>query len=325
MRKLVFTLAVAILAWAAVVVPLPLLALQPAPAQPVGEVVELEAGGGTVPEALLFTAVHVRPQTAAGAVEVWLDEHRELTFTPAVIPPGVEPEQFVELQERMFAESVRIAAAVGMQAAGADVTISGSGARVAATVPDTPAHGVLEEGDVITAVGDRDIELASELAAHLSAQEPGDRVELTVRRDGDRVTEMLVLTALPDDAGPGIGVLAATVDLRIETPIDVQPRADVRVGGPSAGLLIALGVYDASTEDDLVRGRTIAGTGTMDTSGNVGPVSGIPQKVRAAELAGAEIFLVAAAQAEEARDAAPAGLEVVPVADLDEAIAALER
>lgn len=325
MRKLVFAVAVLILVWAAVVVPLPLLAIQPAPAHPVADIVELRADAGSVPEALLFTAVLVQPQTAAGSVEVWLDEHRELTFTPTVIPPGVEPEDFLELQTRMFEESVRIAAAVGMRAGGADVTISGDGARVAATVPGTSADGVLEQGDVIEAVGDRDVQLASELAAILSAQDPGDQVELTVRRGEEQRTETLLLTELPDGAGPGIGVLASTVDLVIETPVDVRPSAGARVGGPSAGLMIALGVYDATTDADLVRGRTITGTGTIDTSGNVGPVSGVPQKVRAAELAGAEVFLVATDQVDEARDVAPPGLEVVGVADIEEAVAALER
>lgn len=324
MRKLLFAAAIGILAVAIVIVPLPLLAIQPAPAQPVADVLDVSAASGTVPETLLFTAVEVQPQTTAGAVEVWLDEHRDLTFTPAVIPPGVEPEEFLELQKRMFEESVRIAAAIGLRAGGADVTISGSGARVAGTVPGTAADRVLERGDVIVAVEGRDVGLASDVVTALSGRETGEEVEITVERGDERVTETLVLSQLPEGVGPGIGVLASTVDLQIDTPVDIRPNPDTRVGGPSAGLLIALGVYDATTDTDLVGDRTIAGTGTIDTSGNVGPVSGIEQKVRAAVLADADVFLVPSQQEDEARAAAPSGLEVVAVADIDEAVAALE-
>lgn len=328
MRKLVFAAAILVLAWAVVVVPLPLLALEPVPARPVVEVVDVASGGSElaepIPEELRFTAVLVRPQTVAGAVEVWLDQHSSLSFAPDIVPAGVDREEFLELQVRMFEESVRTAAAVGMAAAGADVTIAGDGARVEQTVPGTPADGALERGDVIVAVDGREVHLASELAADLSARAPGDEVELTIRRGGEEVTESIRLAPLPGETGAGIGVLASTVDLVIDTPVEVTP-SDAAVGGPSAGLLIALALYEATGDDDLVRDRVVAGTGTIDTSANVGPVDGIREKVRGAELAGADVFLVPAEQADEAEAAAPAGLEVIPVATLQDAIDALQR
>jgi PDZ domain-containing protein len=323
-RKLVFVLAMTILAWAALVVPLPLMALEPVPAQPVDAIVEMPDARAEIPDGLLFTAVQVRQQTAAGAIEVWIDEHASLTFAPTVVPQGVDPEEFIDLQVALFEESVRTAAAVGMRAAGEDVTISGDGARIVRTVPGTPADGALERGDVIVEVDGQQISLASEVSAVLSRQQTGDDVEITVRRGGERVTETITLVELAEVGGPGIGVLASTVNLRIDTPLDVQPRPGTQVGGPSAGLMIALGVYEATTETDLARGRTIAGTGFIDTSGNVGPISGIAEKVRGAELAGADTFLAPAAQAEEADAAAPDGLEVISVESLQDAIEALQ-
>lgn len=325
MRRLIFTVAVAILAWAAVVVPLPLLALEPEPARPVDDIVTVAVDGRDIPESLRFTAVRIRPQSVAGSVRTWLDEDRSLRFAPAVVPQGVEPEEFIELQTELFEESIRVAAAVGMRAAGAEVTISGDGARVVRTVPGSSAADTLEQGDVIVAVGEREVALASEVAAVVSQHDVGDEIELVVRRDGDRVTEQITIGELPQDAGPGIGVLAATVDLRIDTPVEVRPREGTRVGGPSAGLMIALGVYEASTDTDLSQGRTIAGTGTIDTSGNVGRISGVTEKVAGAELADADVFLVPADQAAEARAAAPPGLEVIAVSNLDDAITALGR
>lgn len=322
MRRLLFTVAVAILVWASVVVPVPMVALEPVPAQPVAALFEVP-GQSDVDDDLRFTAVRVQTQSVTGSIAAWLDEHRTVTFTPTVVPAGVEPEEFLELQRRQFEESVRVAAAVGMEAAGAEVTIDGSGARVVRTVPGSPADGVLQQGDIIVEVGSRRVRLASEVAMVTSSRSAGEEVELTIRRGDQELTETLRVADLVDGAGFGIGVLATTVDLRIETPREVRARTEAGVGGPSAGLMIALAVYEATSGTDLAEGRTIAGTGTIDTSARVGPVDGIPEKVRGAVLAGAELFLVAEEQAETARASAPEGLDVVAVATLQDAVEAL--
>ena len=330
MRKLLFIAAVALIVWAAAVVPMPFATLEPVPALPVADVLDLD-GPELEPlsEELLFTVVQVRQPSALGAIEVLLDETRDLTFVQAIIPPGIDEEQFIEFQERLFRESLRAAIAVGMQAADREVMISGDGARVMATLPGTPAAGVLQEEDVITAVDGEPISLASELATVLGDLDVGTEVELTVRRDGEEFTEALEISPLAeaDEVGqPGIGVAVVTVDLQIDVPADVDlaPEAQ-RIGGPSAGLMIALSVFDAATEDDLARGRVIAGSGTIDLTGNVGPVSGISEKVRGALAVDADVFLVPEMLADEAREAAPDDLEVIAVDSLQAAIDALAR
>lgn len=321
MRKLLFAAALAILAWAAVVVPVPLLTLEPVPAMPVADIIDMDEA--TPPDDVLFTAVQVRQTTTAGSIVALLDEERDVTFAPVVIPSGVEPEEFTELQQRLFEESVRAAAAVGQQAAGRDVTIDGDGARIVRIVPGTPAERVLEQGDVITAVDDRDIVLASDVVSALGDAPAGTEVELTVRRGDEEVTETLVLAELSATGQPGIGVLLQTLDLRIEMPVEVTPASETRVGGQSAGLMIALAVHDALAEEAVVGDRVVAGTGSIDTSGNVGRVSGVAEKVRGAVQADADVFLVPEEQVDEARAAAPEGLQVVAVGTLDEAIEAL--
>lgn len=324
MRKLVYGLSVGILAWAAVVVPLPVLALGPVPARPVGEIVALREPSTRIPSDLLFTAVSVEPVSTVSTVAVLLDQHRDLTFAPTVVPPGVDPDEFAELQRRLLEESVRTAAAVGLRAAGLDVTISGSGARVVQTVPGTPAADQLQQGDVIVSVDGEPVELASQVASIISQREPGDEVEVSIQRGDETLSRTIEVRELSATGGPGIGVLARTVDLEIQTPVEVTAKAEGQVGGSSAGLMIALTVYDAETEGDLTGGRTVAGTGSIDLSGNVGRISGVAEKVRGAELSGADIFLVPEQQAEEARASAPDGMEVVAVATLQEAIDALE-
>lgn len=325
MRKVLYAAAVALLVWAALVVPMPFAALAPVPAMPVADIIEVEdEAEGRVNEDLLFTAVRLEQPTAVGALVVALDDERDLTFIQSVVPPDIDEEQFAELQQRLFQESIQAAAAVGLRAAGQPVDVSGNGARVVATVPGTGAADVLRRDDVIVAVDGERTPLASELAANVSARRPGDEVELTVRRGDEEFTQTVELTPLSRTGQTGLGVVASTVDLQIDLPVEVMAAEPARVGGPSAGLMIALAVYDSVTQQDLVGRRTIAGTGAIDLSGAVRPVSGVREKVSGAVQSGADIFLVPELLAEQARAAAPPDLEVVPVSTFTEALEALE-
>ncbi|MEU9125147.1 S16 family serine protease [Streptomyces sp. NPDC048506] len=95
------------------------------------------------------------------------------------------------------------------------------------------------------------------------------------------------------------------------------------VGGPSAGLMFSLGIVDKLASDgtggDLTGGRTIAGTGTMDADGKVGAVGGAALKAQAAKRDGASVFLVPKAECEQVQPA-PAGLRLIPVTTLREAV-----
>ena len=95
------------------------------------------------------------------------------------------------------------------------------------------------------------------------------------------------------------------------------------VGGPSAGMMWALGLYELLTPEDLTDGRSIAGTGTIDLGGNVGPIGGIRDKVIAAERSNADVFLVPADNMAELEGVDSGDLELVPVSTFDEALEAL--
>ncbi|MEE4542200.1 S16 family serine protease [Streptomyces sp. V4-01] len=99
------------------------------------------------------------------------------------------------------------------------------------------------------------------------------------------------------------------------------------VGGPSAGLLFTLGIIDKVDGDghggDLTGGRAIAGTGTIDASGRVGAVGGVPLKEQAARRDGATVFLVPRAECADAKAQLPSGLKLIPVTTLDNALSAL--
>ncbi len=200
--------------------------------------------------------------------------------------------------------------------------MTGGGARVVGVVPGAPAEEELREGDVVTAIGGRPVELASDLAAAVSSLSAGDEVTLSVERGDATIEARIELEQIEELGRPALGVALQTVDLDIALPVAVDIEQG-RIGGPSAGLMIALTVYDLAHPADLTRSRTIAGTGTISLNGEVGPVGGVAQKVATARAAGAQLMLVPPEEAAEAREEAGPRLEVVPVRTIQEAISRL--
>ncbi|MFC0602109.1 S16 family serine protease [Streptomyces palmae] len=113
---------------------------------------------------------------------------------------------------------------------------------------------------------------------------------------------------------------------RTDENIDVRLRLG-DIGGPSAGLFLALGIIDKLDGDghggDLTGGRTIAGTGTIAPDGTVGAVGGVGLKTQAARRDGATVFLVPKAECSDASGELPKGLRLVPVRKLDDAVSSL--
>lgn len=324
MRRWWYGLSAAVVLAAALYVPVPFEVISPGLAAPVAggddspAIVEVVPAADRITGALMLTAVSVARQPTIETLRAILDPNREVVG--GITPPGVDEQRFTEIQRSLFQESVRVAAAVGLRAAGRQVTVRGGGARIEQVLPDTPAEGALEQGDVIVEAAGQRVQLASQLLAVMARQTSGDRVRLTVRRAGAEIRLQVRVRPLPGTNRPGLGVLVSTVRPTIELPVEVRPTEALPIGGESAGLMIALTVYDLTDPADLTAGRRIAGTGTIDLSGNVGEVSAIRAKVVAARRAGADVFLVPSSQAGEARQAADGALEVIGVGTLDEAI-----
>lgn len=323
MKKGIAAGVVVVLLVLAAVVRLPLFVFVPGSAIPVAERVELGRAPDPLSGELLLTTVRVFQPTALGLVSAWLSDTSEIFRREEIVPEGVDDTEFEEAQRELFRESAEVAAAVGLRAAGEDVEISGQGASVAGLLPGSPAEGILRQGDVITAIDGTPVVVASDLISALGTRPPGDEVVLSVRRD-DTIQEFrLRLGTVEGIDQPAIGVGITTIDLDVSLPfpVDVDQSG---IGGPSAGLLIALTVYDLADPADLTAGRSVAGTGTIELDGGVGPVGGVDAKVVAARAAGASIFLVPEGEVALARSAAGDDIEVIPVGSVDDAIAALE-
>ena len=322
MRRGLVGLSVAIVLLTLVVVPLPLVELQPGPALDVASLINFGGPAHPVSGQLLLTTVTLSRPSAFGALEALL-AHRDLLPEGRVIPPGVDERQYLEAQKANFNESLDIAAAVGLKAAGFPVSVSGGGVEVTGIIKASPAESKIDVGDVIQAVDGRPVQLASEVQASTESATAGQLVTLTILRGSQQLQVQVRLRRLDQIGRPGLGVVLRTLAPKVSLRFPITVR-NQNIGGPSAGLMMALTVYELASGTDLARGRTVAGTGTIDISGSVGPVGGVAEKILGAKRAGAVLFLASRSEVDQARSART-GIPVVPVSTFDEAVAALRQ
>ena len=163
-----------------------------------------------------------------------------------------------------------------------------------------------------------------DLIAVIRAHRPGDRLPLEVRRSDATLSLTTTLAESPEQQGRALmGVVVVTYKVKYSFPRELKIQSE-ELGGPSAGLMFALALYNSLTPGDLTGGHRIAGTGALATDGRVRGVGGIPYKVRAAEKAGAAYFLAPTDNADEARGAART-VQVVPVGSFDEALPFIQQ
>lgn len=192
--------------------------------------------------------------------------------------------------------------------------------QVHASIPDTPADGVLEPGDTLLAMNSKPITDLDQLRDGLD--EAGERgVELTVKRGDETVTRHLDLTRSEDTGRWQLGVYLMP---EYEFPMTVDFELD-QVGGPSAGMMFALGVIEELTPGSMVGDEHVAGTGTITPQGDVGPIGGIRQKLEGSAEAGARYFLAPSGNCNEVTGYVPEGMEVIEVETLGEAVNAVEQ
>ncbi len=283
---------------------------------------ELEGDDGTTDEGVYMVDILVRRASLLERLIPELADGATLVPGHAVNPIGVSDTQRRQTSLNQMSRSQQIAVAVALEALGYVVDVDDEGAEVTTVLPDRPADGILQVGDIVIGAAGTPVRRARQLQAALADVRPGEEVGLTIVRDGEEMK--VTVGTMPSEQDPNravMGVLieqAATFDFPLEIEIDAGD-----IGGPSAGLAFALGITD-ELGDELTCGRRITVTGELDLEGNVGPIGGVKQKAIGADQSGADIFVVPEGNAAEAREHAPEELEVIPVSTYAEAVDALE-
>ena len=265
-----------------------------------------------------LTGTRQRPLTWVNLALAWFDPSRGVLPLELVYPDGQTEQQSDEESAAAMADSQQEAVAAALGELGIDYA---SVVTVSATLDGFPADGVLERGDRILTVDGDPIDGVTELSAALAARPVGSSFVLGIVRDDEE--QEVELTTAPSPSDPDMPIVGITPGADYDFPFDVTINLG-NVGGPSAGTMLALGVYDKLTPGELTGGEHIAGTGTIAADGEVGPIGGVRQKMHGASNAGADWFLAPEANCREVVGHTPGGLEVFAVATLDEALETVE-
>jgi PDZ domain-containing protein len=250
----------------------------------------------------------------------WFDSSKAVLPIEAVYPPGVTSEQRDEENQTLMTDSQQTAVAAALRSLDYDI---GQQVTVGDIPEGAPADGVLEVGDIIVRANGETVTDVALLRRIIADNGPSSPVVFDIRRDGQDVTvEVTPAEQTLDDGSSSVavGIIASST---YDFPFDVSIQLE-NVGGPSAGMMFALGITDMLTPGSLNDGRTVAGTGVIDDAGVVGPIGGIRQKLYGARNAGAELFLAPASNCDEVVGHVPDGLDVYAVSTLDEALEVLE-
>lgn len=307
---------------------LPYYALAPGSARGVTDLIVAEGTDTYPPEGeVLLTTITLTKVTPVEALTGWLRSDVDIVPQEQILPPDTTDEDYRRFNVQEMDDSKQTAIVVALRRLGYQVTEQGQGALIERVLPQFPANGRLEPGEVITAVDGKPVALVQEATAAIGAHQAGETVRLEVASvDGTSTRTVDVpLAADPEQGGkPVLGVFLRTSKRTFEMPIEVDIKSG-SIGGPSAGLAFTLGVIDQLTPRELTGGRKVAVTGTIEIDGRVGDVGGVAQKTAAVRKAGADVFIVPAGEYEDALSRAGDELQVIKVATLQEALEALEN
>lgn len=263
---------------------------------------------------LLTVSVIGSPDRPASMFEVamsWFDSSRSVQPVEKIYQPGITSDQQREQAQTQMQNSQQEAVSAALTELGYQVKGT---VTVVSIFDGSGAVNVLQPGDVITSVDGQQIEDLPDLRALLAAHGTETDAAIGIDRDGTQLTVQI----RPIERG-GVVALGVGVQVSYDFPVNVSIELP-NVGGPSAGMMFALGIYDKLTDGELTGGATVAGTGTIDAAGVVGPIGGIRQKMFGARQAGATLFLAPVDNCDEVVGNIPAGLDVVAVSTLTQAL-----
>lgn len=242
----------------------------------------------------------------------WLDPAQTVAPLDEVYPVGTTVEESEAESVAMMAQSQQDAIYVALKKLGYEIPVHIYAQQVN---KNSPSSGKIVAGDYLEKVDGTHPKDFAELRELVKAFDGKTPLQVEVSRDGKPV-QLQISPTKNDDGEYMLGVL---VGFKFDFPLTVNLKLS-DVGGPSGGMIFALGIYDALTKGALLGGEHIAGTGTIDTSGAVGPIGGIRQKLYTAQRAGAKYFLAPAENCSEVNGEIPAGLRVFRVSTFEEAL-----
>ncbi|AJQ60650.1 PDZ domain-containing protein [Bacillus thuringiensis] len=321
-----------ILAMLLVYVRLPYYVTKPGMAAKLEPYVQVEGGTKESGDFMLVT-VSMGPANVVNLIAAQFNKYTHISKAEEILQKGESDEEYQFRQNYAMKDSQNAAIYNAYKRANRSVFFENKGVLVAGVAKGMPSEGKLKLGDVIIAVDGKTFEKTEQFIEYMTGKKESDAVSIEYMRNGKQLKENLNVKTIPNGNGRvGIGVSIVT-----ERELVVDPKVKINsheIGGPSAGLMFTLEIYNQLVEEDLTKGHEIAGTGTINEKGEVGPIGGINQKVVAASDAGAEVFFAPnekGAEKSNYKDALETAkdiktkMKIIPVDTLDDALTYLEK
>ena len=278
------------------------------------------------PEGNLFQLT-VRRDVANYLLYSWayLSDSVDLYPKETILPKGVTPSELTQISLQNMQTSENVAIAVALNSLGYNVKSEGDGVLVVGLLDNSPVINKLQKNDLIVSLSGKDdlkntVNSSTQFISLLRTFSIGETVSIGIVRDGkDMQIQTTLIEHIEYKGEPMVGFLASTPNQRFTFPIKVDIDTG-SVGGPSAGLMMALNVYNKLTNNDITNSNVIAGTGTIEIDGSVGPVGGVKQKVIAAKRAGATLILVPTANYDEAESFQDDKTTIIAIETFDNAL-----
>lgn len=308
---------------------------RPGSAYELSPLVEVENGDEDDEGSFSLMTISMLNATPALYVYAQFQEGYKILQPEQVRSPHESDEEYNVRQLKLMTDSQVNALKAAFETADLPYEIEMAGVFVLNVLDGGAADDVLRPGDRVLSIDGNQFDTQQDFIDFLADKEQGDTVELAVERDGRELIETITLEPLPTDlerAGLGISFVEdKTISTEPEVTIDSE-----QIGGPSAGLMFTLEIINQLLEEDITKGYQVAGTGTMESDGQVGRIGGIDQKVMAADSDGMEIFFApddeVAGDAEsnyniavETAEQIGTEMDIVPVKTLQDALDYLEQ
>ncbi|MDC2864822.1 SepM family pheromone-processing serine protease [Bacillus sp. BP-3] len=315
-----------------VFVPLPYYITKPGMAEKLEPYVKVEGGNKEKGDFMLVT-VSMGRANVVNYLSAKFNKYEEIFKKDEILRKGESDEEYQFRQVYAMKESQDAAIYNAYRRANASVTFENQGVLVVGIANDMPAAEKLKLGDRILAVDGQSLQTGEQFIAYMKTKKQNDEVSVKYVRENTEKEDKFVLKPIPEDKSrAGIGVSIIT-----DKKLTVSPNVKIdahKIGGPSAGLMFTLEIYNQLVKEDITKGHEIAGTGTINEKGEVGPIGGISQKVVAAHNAGAEIFFAPNENGKEKsnyKDAVKTAkdintkMKIIPVDTLDDALMYLDK
>lgn len=327
-KKFIVTLLVfTFLAFIFITYEIPYYIYKPGNADSLTKVVDVEEGYPSEGEMHLVTISGIQA-TPLSYVIAKFHPHEEIVPLEEAIPEDVSDEDYRTYQLKLMENSQQSSRYVAYEAADKKASIEFNGVYIMNVVKDMPAEGIVKVGDRIIRVDDNEIKTSKDLIDYLQTKSADTTIAVEIIRDNQKLVETLEVVAFPDDEEKvGIGIqLINDQEVVVEPPVHFNSG---EIGGPSAGLMFSLEMYNQLTEEDITKGYMIAGTGEIDYDGSVMPIGGVDKKVVAAHKKGIEVFLVPNEDgregsnyevAKQKAEAIKTDMKIVPIDTFEEAL-----